>query len=239
MSHVATLIVALILAFAHIIVSRLRFLEGPRGYLWQSFAGGAAVSSVIVGILPSLEKDRAILEVTARVSFIARERVYLLCLAGFLVYYGIRRMSTVPRFGRGGRNWSMLVGFSIYSFLIGYLVGEHKGIDLPFMFLVALGMSLHFIGTGNEFRLYDRTFFDKYMRWSMAASVIIGWFMGAADLLGHPSIAAWKSFLSGSIIINTLWEEVPDERSGRFWSFALGAVGFAALILVINKIKFL
>ena len=237
MTHIATFIAASIIAMAHIIVSRLRFLEGPRGHLWQSMAGGAAVSYVIVSILPSLEKNRALLEITARFSFTAQERVYLLCLAGFLVYYGIRRMSTVPRFGKGGRNWSMLVGFSIYSALIGYLVGEHEGFDLDFLFLVALGMSLHFIGTDHEFRRHDRAFFDRYMRWSLAASVLLGWFMGAADLLGHPSIAAWKAFLSGGVIINTLWEEVPDERSGRFWPFALGAVGFAALVVVVNDVK--
>jgi hypothetical protein len=237
MTHIATLTVALVLAFAHIAVSRLRFLEGPRGHLWQSLAGGAAVSYVFVSILPSLEKSRAILEITARISFTAHQRVYLLCLAGFLVYYGIRRMSTVPRFGKGGRNWSMLVGFSIYSVLIGYLVGEQKSFDLNFLLLIALGMSLHFIGTDHEFRRYDRAFFDRYMRWSLAVSVIVGWFMGAAHLLGHPSVAAWKAFLSGAVIINTMWEEVPDERSGRFWPFAAGAIGFALLVVVVYKVR--
>ena len=61
MSHIATFIVALILALAHLSVSRLRFLEGPRGHLWQSFAGGAAVSYVIVYILPSLAEQRDLL----------------------------------------------------------------------------------------------------------------------------------------------------------------------------------
>jgi len=237
MTHIATLTVALILAFAHIVVSRLRFLDGPRGHLWQSMAGGAAVSYVIVYLLPSLEKSRAILEITARVSFIAHQRVYLLCLAGFLVYYGIRRMSTVPRFGKGGRNWAMLIGFSIYSAIIGYLVGEHKGFDFAFLFLIAVAMSLHIIGTDHESRRHDSVFFDKYLRWSLAVSVLLGWFMGAVHLLGHPSVAAWKAFLSGAVIINTMWEEVPDERSGRFWPFAAGAIGFALLVVMVYRIR--
>lgn len=237
MSHIATLTVALILAFAHIVVSRLRFLEGPRGHLWQSMAGGAAVSYVIVYIFPSLAEQRSLLQETAWFDFFARERVYLLCLLGFLVYYGIRRMATLPGFGKGGRNWAMLIGFSLYSIIIGYLVGEQKGFDFGFLFLIALAMSLHFIGTDYEFRRHDQEFFDRYMRWSMAASVILGWIMGVAHLFGHPSIAAWKAFLSGAIIINTMWEEVPDERSGRFWPFAAGAVVFAMIVLVIYRIR--
>jgi len=237
MTHIATLTVALILVFAHIIVSRLRFLEEPRGHLWRSAAGGVAISYVIVYILPSLEKHRAILEITARVSFTAQQRVYLLCLAGFLVYYGIRRMSTIPRFGRGGRNWSLLVAFSVYSGIIGYLVGEQKDFDFAFLFLSAMAMSLHIIGTDHESRRNDSVFFDKYARWSLAASVLLGWLMGAAHLLGHSSVAAWKAFLSGAVIINTMWEEVPDERSGRFWPFAAGAIGFALLVVVIYRVR--
>jgi hypothetical protein len=237
MSHTATLTVALILAFAHIVVSRMRFLEGPRGHLWQSMAGGAAVSYVIVYVLPSLESNRAILEETARIPFFARERVYILCLLGFLVYYGIRRLATQPGFGKSGRNWAMLAGFSVYSAIIGYLVGEQKGLDFGFLFLIALAMSLHFIGTDHEFRRFDQPFFDRYMRWSFAVSVLAGWAMGAVHLFGHSSIAAWKAFLSGAIIINTMWEEVPDDKHGRFWPFVAGAVGFAVIVVVFYRVR--
>jgi hypothetical protein len=200
-------------------------------------AGGAAVSYVIVYILPTLAEQRDLLQETARIPFFARERVYILCLLGFLVYYGIRRLGTLPGFGKGGRNWAMLTGFSVYSAIIGYLVGEQKGFDFGFLFLIALAMSLHFVGTDHEFRRFDQTFFDRYMRWSFAASVFAGWVMGAVHLFGHSSIAAWKAFLSGAIIINTMWEEVPDERSGRFWPFAAGAVGFAVLVLVFYRMR--
>jgi hypothetical protein len=237
MTHIATLIVALVLAFAHLIVSRLRFLDGPRGHLWQSMAGGAAVSYVIVYILPSLAQQKELLEETAWVAFFARERVYLLCLLGFLVYYGIRRLGTLPGFGKGGRSWAMLIGFSVYSAIIGYLVGEQKDFDFAFLFLIAVAMSLHIIGTDHESRRNDSVFFDKYARWSLAASVFLGWLMGVGHLFGHSSIAAWKAFLSGAVIINTMWEEVPDERRGRFWPFAAGAIGFALLVLVVYRIR--
>jgi len=200
-------------------------------------AGGAAVSYVIVYILPSLESHRAILEETAQISFFAQHRVYLLCLLGFLVYYGIRRLSTFPGFGKGGRNWAMLASFSFYSAIVGYLVGEQKDSNFGFLFLIAVAMSLHFIGTGTGFRQHHKVFFDRYQRWFLAASLLMGWAMGVTHLFGHSSVAAWKAFLSGAVIINTIWEEVPDEQSGRFWPFAAGALGFALLVLVVYGIK--
>lgn len=237
MSYIATFISAFILALSHLIVSRLQFLEGPRAHLWRSMAGGAAVSFVFLSVLPGLEKQQDVLEATAIVSFTAHHRVYLLCLAGFLVYYGFRRLATLPRFGMVGRNWSMLAGFSLYSALMGSLVGKLRGSEHDFLFLATLGVSLHFMGTGYEFRRFDRDFYDRYMRWFMAASVLLGWYVGSVRLVGYVSIAAWKAFLSGAVIINTMWEEVPDERAGRFWPFTAGAIGFALLVIVADKIR--
>ena len=117
------------------------------------------------------------------------------------------------------------------------LIGEQKDPGAGFLFLIAVAMSLHFIGTDHEFRRFDPVFYDRVMRWSLAGSLVIGWIMGISHILSHTSLSAWLAFLSGAIIINTMWEEVPDERSGRFWPFLFGAVGFAGLVLVIYKFR--
>jgi hypothetical protein len=199
-------------------------------------AGGAAVSYVFVYILPSLARKQIVLEKTAYFEFFARYRAYLLCMGGFLVYYGIRRLTTLPGIGPKTRNWSLLAGFSTYSMLLGYLLGEMEDPGFGFLSLVAVGMSLHFIGTDHEFRGHDRSFYDRTMRWSLAGSILLGWGLGSAHLLGHAPVAAWMAFLSGAIIINTLWEEVPDERSGRFWPFLVGAAGFTFLVLLVYSL---
>lgn len=236
MDHFPTFLAVLALALAHISVSHVRFLDGPKGYIWQSIAGGAAVSYVFVYILPSLARKQIVLEKTAYFEFFARYRAYLLCLGGFLVYYGIRRLTTLPGCGRKTRNWSLLVGFSLYSMLLGYLLGETDDPGIGFLVLVTAGMSLHFIGTDQGFRGHDRQFYDRTMRWSLAGSILLGWGLGSAHLLGHASVAAWMAFLSGAIIINTLWEEVPDERSVRFWPFLAGAAGFTLLVLLVYSL---
>lgn len=236
MDHFPTFLAVLALALAHISVSHVRFLDGPKGYIWQSIAGGASVSYVFVYILPSLARKQIVLEKTAYFEFFARYRAYLLCLGGFLVYYGIRRLTTLPGFGRKTRNWSLLVGFSLYSMLLGYLLGETDDPGIGFLVLVTAGMSLHFIGTDQGFRGHDRQFYDRTMRWSLAGSILLGWGLGSAHLLGHASVAAWMAFLSGAIIINTLWEEVPDERSVRFWPFLAGAAGFTLLVLLVYSL---
>ena len=45
--------------------------------------------------------------------------------------------------------------------------------------------------------------------------------------------ACSPSTLSGGIVLNVLKEELPSERESRFWPFALGACGYAALLLTL------
>ncbi|NJL21613.1 MAG: hypothetical protein HC895_13625, partial [Leptolyngbyaceae cyanobacterium SM1_3_5] len=39
------------------------------------------------------------------------------------------------------------------------------------------------------------------------------------------------AFLAGGIVLNVLKEELPEDRESHFWSFAIGAIGYAVLLL--------
>jgi hypothetical protein len=41
------------------------------------------------------------------------------------------------------------------------------------------------------------------------------------------------AFLASGVVLNALKEELPEEREGRFWAFAIGAALFAALLLTL------
>ena len=43
-------------------------------------------------------------------------------------------------------------------------------------------------------------------------------------------VAALTAFLGGGVVLNVLKEEVPSQRQSRFWAFAGGAAGYAALL---------
>lgn len=75
--------------------------------------------------------------------------------------------------------------------------------------------------------------YDRVGRWVLAGAVIVGWLIGLLTELPETLIAAAFSFLAGSIVLNVLKEELPEERESRFWAFALGAAGYTLLLLLI------
>ena len=45
-------------------------------------------------------------------------------------------------------------------------------------------------------------------------------------------IAAALALLAGSVVLNVIKDELPDERESRFWAFAAGTGGYAVLLLI-------
>ena len=61
---------------------------------------------------------------------------------------------------------------------------------------------------------------------------MLGALLGLLIGLPEPAIVAVIAFLGGSIVLNVLKEELPEERESRFGAFLAGAGGYAALLIL-------
>ncbi len=123
-----------------------------------------------------------------------------------------------------------LILFSVYSLIVGYVLAT-TSYETRELVLFALAMALHFVVVDKAL---DETFeagWRRVGRWTMAASVLIGW--GGALLLDvpHGALASIDAFLGGAVILNVLKEELPEERESKLGAFVGGAVGYALLLL--------
>jgi hypothetical protein len=76
--------------------------------------------------------------------------------------------------------------------------------------------------------------YDGVARWVLSAAVLAGCLLGVLIDVAEPAIAMLFAFLAGGIVLNVLKEESPQERESRFGAFALGAGGYALLLLPAN-----
>lgn len=65
---------------------------------------------------------------------------------------------------------------------------------------------------------------------AFTAAVAGGWSLGLVTGPPEAGVAALTAFLGGGVVLNVLKEEVPSQRQSRFWAFAGGAAGYAALL---------
>jgi hypothetical protein len=208
---------------------------------WVSAAAGVSVAYVFVDILPELAAQHgAFLQAVGHGVLFAEQRIYVLALLAFVTLYGLEHIVLASRErDRAGETavggavyWLHLAGFAAYSGLIGYLLVERAERGPVALAVYAFAMALHFLILDHALREGHGRFYGRTGRSVLAASVLLGWLVGARTPLSDVAFARLFALLAGGVVITTVTAELPGERRGRFWPFCLGAVGFATLLLL-------
>lgn len=208
---------------------------------WVSAAAGAAVAYVFVDVLPELgTRHRAFLEAAREDLLFAEQRIYVLALLGFVLFYGLEHMVlTSHRRGRAGAGgpgdpvyWLHAGGFAVYSWLIGYLLTSRAAVGRLALLLYGAAMAFHFFVVDHSLREEHGDRYERSGRWMLAGSVLGGWLIGTTTRVSELSLARLFAFVAGGVVINSMRTELPGEGEGRFWPFCLGATSYALLLML-------
>lgn len=240
---IASLLAAVGLAIAHLLSGRLSFLDVRPRSRWLSAAGGISVAYVFVHTLPDLaEEQETLREAAGEALAFVESHAYLVALLGLAVFYGLERAAKASRGRRrrtGGEDstgvgvfWLHVGSFAAYNALIGYLL-LHRESSEPGSLLYFVAMAVHFVVNDHGLRENHKGVYDRLGRWMLAASVLLGWSIGVIVEVSEAFLAVLFAFLAGSVIMNVLKEELPEERESSFWAFAAGAALYAVVLLVV------
>ncbi len=213
--------------------SRRRFL---------SAAAGISVAYIFIDVLPELEFQRQVVVKAAGDNglLFAEQRIYLLALLSFVIFYGLEHMVLVNRERRresvaaGEADavfWLQLAGYAAYSALIGYLVIERAERGVLALVAYTFAMAVHFMIVDHSLGEEHGRAYRPRGRWLLAASVLVGWLIGVVAPLSEVAVARLFAVLAGGVVLTSLRAELPDDREGRFWPFCLGAVIFAGVLV--------
>lgn len=236
-------LLAIGLALVHLFAGRLRFLDMIPRSRWLSFGSGVSVAYVFVHVLPELNQAQETVKdnLERGLSFL-EHHVYMVALLGMTVFYGLERLAKVSRdrnqaMGKGDFTetkvfWIHITSFFIYNALIGYLLLHREETTIGSLVSFSFAIALHFVVNDYGLRQDHKHTYEKIGRWLLAAAIIAGWVIGRGTQIHQAAIAVLFAFLAGGIMLNTLKEELPEERKSHFWAFALGAAIYAAVLTI-------
>jgi len=209
-----------------------------------SVGAGVSTAYVFVYMLPELsEAGAAFVTATADRALPApRLRVYGAALVGFLVFYGLENMvagsgerKTHAEAGRESLRSVVFVhigGFAAYVWLVSYLMVRGITNEPVPIVLFTVAMGLHFLGINHSLRREHGAAYDHIGRFVLAGAVLLGWLVATLTEVATPVIITGLGLVSGGVVMNSLLMELPTDQDRRFWPFALGAIGYAALLVM-------
>jgi zinc transporter ZupT len=235
-----------ILVLSHIFAGRLRHLSHIPRSVWLSLGGGISVSYVFLHIFPELNEAQQHLAEQAALAFI-ESHAYLVALVGLLLFYVLEHKikasarrsvedeenaSQVKSGSESGTAlfWLHIGSFSLYNFLIGYLLVYRDSTVLETAFFV-VAMACHFLVNDHSLYYHHRSVYLRFGRWILSTCIGLGWIAGLMFQVSEAATSVLFAFLAGGIILNVLKEELPEERKSRVWPFGLGAMLYSVLLL--------
>ena len=99
------------------------------------------------------------------------------------------------------------------------------------MFFITFALHLFIID--DNLREHQQLLYDKFGRWFLVAAIVFGTVISQILHFNEAVITIVWSFLAGSIILNVLKRELPDENKTCFKSFLSGSLLFSILLLSI------
>jgi hypothetical protein len=241
---VFTFLASLAFAGIHLLGHAIALLRTTRRNLWLSIAGGISIAYVFVHILPELAHHQiAFATHTGPLSFLdtSERDVYLAALLGLVTFYGLElwaRSSASRRARRDGVRrpssrtfWLQLAFYATFNVIIGYLLLDREETGVLNLLTYAVAMAMHFVVADQGLREQFYPAYDSSGKWILAVAPILGWALGVFIDIPPPAVSALFAFLAGSIILNVLKHELPEERQSRFFAFALGAGLYASILL--------
>ncbi len=241
------LALAVLLAGLHLAAPRIRGLPFIPERATGSFAGGLAVAFVFLHLLPDLAAgNEAVGEALSDVvepTPLLELAIFLVALAGFTAFYGLERLADRHGDDDGTTGsvrvyWLHLGSFMLYNALITYTMILRVRTGLLFAILFTIAMGLHFLLTDRGLAEHYPRRFRSSGRLLLAASLLVGWILGAiAAPVSTVAVALLTAFLGGSVLLNVFKEEIPSARSSSFAWFTCGLVLYAALLGIITAIE--
>ncbi|MEM8807521.1 MAG: hypothetical protein AAGF01_15995 [Cyanobacteria bacterium P01_G01_bin.38] len=235
--------IAIAFALIHLYGYRLKFLDVMPRSRWLSLSSGISVAYVFIHVLPHLSKAQRDFQASTLWLGFFEHHVYLVAMIGMLVFYGLERLAKESRQkniteGDGDVTepsifWLHMASFTLYNLLIGYLLLHREENELVNLSFYAIAMGTHLLV--NDYGLHGnhKGLYRKVGRWILAAAIVAGWALGNRYVVSEAAIAVIFALLAGSVILNVLKEELPEDRQSRYWIFALGASGYATVLLAI------
>lgn len=232
----ASLVAVVALAAVHLASTWLRHLRfSPRSRL-LSAAGGMAVAFVFVQLLPSVaHAQRAVADEGGAGWPPVGELLFLAMLLGLLAAFAVERsvrmgMATRPELRRR-LLWLGVGSSALLEVTIGYLLVVEARAPLP-LALFTLAMALRALITDRGLYETHRDDFDRSGRPVLLLAAPTGWLLGVGVDLPDYAIGAVRAVLAGGVVLHVLTEELPEDRESDYLAFVVGALAYAALLLV-------
>ena len=222
-----------IFALIHLWAKKTRRFDTITHGRFLSAGGGVAIAYVFVDLLPKLSKsDQVVRAVLSGVFPYFERHVYVMSLAGFLLFFVVDQTQTLLHKKRSF--WLSLTSYAQFNFLVGYAVVDKNDPEVRPLALFTFAMGLHYFVNDYSLRKAHGKAYEQTGKWLLIASLFSGWLTGLWFVLPQAAVALISAFIGGGVIMNVTRHELPKENPHSLGAFILAAIVYMIILLTLG-----
>lgn len=230
--HLEAFIAVVIFAFVHLFAKQTRNLDEITHGRFLSMCGGVAIAYVFIDILPKLSKgDLIIKKALSEVFPYIEHHVYVMALAGFLLFFTINRAHSILK--NESRFYFSLFSYSVFNFLVAYAVVDPNNPETKPLILFTFAMALHYFTNDYTLEKDHGDYYGNLARAVLILSLFLGWMTGFLFVLSEAAVAGVSAFIAGGVILNVTRHELPKENLHSLGAFLMAAIFYTIILLMI------
>lgn len=245
MYFILTFFCALGFSLIHYFSKYMKFAGKIPRSRFLSLTAGVAVAYVFVHLLPELNDYQEVVSQHLENSYLGyiENHIYIIAMSGLVLFYALERVVKLSKVqdsshnalesDQGGIFWLHISVFSIYNAVIGYLLINENFRHPSSLLFYFIALSVHFITNDWGLRRNYQQAYDRYGRIILSFAPLLGWIMGTFIEINDFGVSVLQAFIAGSVILNVMKEELPEEQQSSIISFLCGVVGYTFLLLLV------
>lgn len=216
-----------ILAFIHIMGSKLKIRKLKIQKMLESLASGALLSYLFIDLLPALEKGQAVLKRSlGHVTPYLETHANLVALIGILFYSQIESSKV-------DKKMSLLKvsGYLIFNFIVGSALSDSQNPEIRPLSLFTIAIGFYYLINDSFYKSDNKKWIRIAVVLSLASGYILSMFLKIPDLI----IATGVSFASGSVFLNIFKHEFLNSNKRYSVYFILGALIYGSILIFVGN----
>lgn len=228
---ILSLMAVTIFCTIHLLAVKTQALDFYVHGRFLSAGGGIAIAYVFIDLLPKLSASDAIVsENLAGVFPYFQRHVYIMALAGFLLFFIVDRASQNPQ-SKKRAFYLSLGSYALFNFLVGYGIADPYNPEVKPLTLFTFAMGLHYFTNDYSLNASYGDLYNHEGKWVLMLCLYLGWWMGQSYILSKTAIALVSAFIGGGVIMNVIRHELPKNNPNNLSAFICSTIFYTAILL--------
>nr|MCH9815830.1 hypothetical protein [Actinomycetes bacterium] len=130
--------------------------------------------------------------------------------------------------------FTSMVLMAVFNSMVAYSLADPADEEVQPIVLFVITLALFYFVADESLHANYADDYHRWGRWILSAALLVGWIIGNLVVVPATALAMAVAFFAGGLLVTVLGRELQPTSNRRVWAFALGALAYGVLLMLLR-----